>query len=329
MSDSETGTIKGDLGNFARGFCMGAADSVPGVSGGTIALILGHYYRLVTAISRFDRQAFKLLMARDFRTLSEHIDLRFLVALGAGVLIALVSLASLMHWLLEHKLPETLAVFMGLILASVWIVARQIQQWSPAAMVAASMSAIAGYIISSLSPIGMEPSHVFLFFSAVIAITAMILPGISGSFILVLLGVYHHMTGLIKGLPRGQVTGEGLIQIIIFVSGCAVGLAAFTRVLRWLLDHHQNTTFAALLGLMIGSLRRVWPLQQPTADTADEKFSHRVFEFVHLSDWPTSVWPLITLTIVAAMVVLAMEAMASRTGNLTMHAANLPGDHES
>ena len=312
MNQQTETSITADIVNFVRGFCMGAADSVPGVSGGTVALILGHYHRLVTAISRFDQGAVQLLLARRWKQLALHIDFRFLATLGAGVLIALVSLASLMHWLLEHKLPQTLAVFMGLIIASVWIVARQIRVWNAAGVVGMFLCAIVGYVISSLSPIGMEPSYPFLFFSAVIAITAMILPGISGSFILVLLGVYHHVTGLIKDLPKGQVTIDGLIQIVIFASGCALGLALFSRVLRWLLDHHRDVTFASLLGLMIGSLKRVWPLQLPTPETAAEKFSHRVFEFVSPSQWTKPLWPLVALTIGALVFVLAIEAVASR-----------------
>ncbi|WP_145281787.1 DUF368 domain-containing protein [Rosistilla oblonga] len=313
MIPRNPGTIAGDLLNFARGFCMGAADSVPGVSGGTVALILGHYHQLVAAISHFDREALSLALAGKWRRLAEHIDLRFLIALGLGVGIAIVSLASLLHWLLENRLPGTLAVFMGLIVASIWIVARQIQRWSTTAWVAVLLGTAVGYLISSLSPLAGEPGLLYLFFSGVIAITAMILPGISGSFVLVLLGVYHHVIGLVKALPRGELTLEGLIQIIVFASGCAIGLAAFSRVLRWLLEHYQNVTFACLLGLMIGSLKRVWPLQQPTAETAAEKFSHRVFELVPISEWAQPLWPLLLLGIGAASFVLAAEAIAVRT----------------
>ena len=312
MPENETPTIRQDILNFARGFCMGAADSVPGVSGGTVALVLGYYHRLVTAISRFNRKALSLAIRRDVRGLVEHLDLRFLMTLGSGVAVALVTLASLMHWLLENRMPETLAVFMGLLLASVWIVARQIEHWTPGTLIALVLAGVAGYIISSLSPIASEPNLPYLFFTAFVAITAMILPGISGSFILVLLGVYHHVTGLIKGLPRGQVSGDILLQIIVFVAGCAIGLMVFTRLLRWLLEHHRNVTFGALLGLMIGSLKRVWPLQLPTAETADEKFSHRIFEFVSIADWPTPTWHLITLTLAALVFVIVIELVAGR-----------------
>ncbi|QDS85964.1 hypothetical protein EC9_01220 [Rosistilla ulvae] len=291
---------------------MGAADSVPGVSGGTVALILGHYHRLVAAISHFDREAFSLALARKWRQLAEHIDLRFLVALGLGIGIAIVSLASLLHWLLENRLPGTLAVFMGLIVASIWIVARQVQQWNAAAGMAVILGTCAGYLVSSLSPLVGDPGYLYLFFSGVLGITAMILPGISGSFVLVLLGVYHHVIGLVKALPRGELGVDGFVQILVFVSGCAIGLAAFTRVLRWLLEHYQNVTFACLLGLMVGSLKRVWPLQQPTAETAAEKFSHRVFEFVPIDQWSQPIWPLLLLCIGAASFVLVLEMVSVR-----------------
>lgn len=307
MNPRNPGTIVGDLLNFARGFCMGAADSVPGVSGGTVALILGHYHQLVAAISHFDREALALLMARKWRLLAQHLDLRFLIALGFGIAIAIVSLASLLHWLLENRLPATLAVFMGLIVASIWIVARQIRHWSPAAGTAVILGTSVGYVVSSLSPLAGQPGYLYLFFSGVIAITAMILPGISGSFVLVVLGVYHHVIGLVKGLPKGELSLDGFVEIVIFSAGCAIGLAAFSRVLRWLLEHHQNVTFAALLGLMIGSLKRVWPLQQPTAETADEKFSHRVIEIVPLNDWSEPIWPLVFLGAIAASLVLCVE----------------------
>ncbi|QDV71613.1 hypothetical protein Poly24_53520 [Rosistilla carotiformis] len=286
---------------------MGAADSVPGVSGGTVALILGHYHRLVAAISHFDSRALAFARSGQWRRLVTHIDLRFLIALGMGVGIAILSLASLLHWLLENKLPGTLAVFMGLIIASIWIVARQIRSWSPAAWGAMVLGTSVGYVISSLSPLAGEPGYLYLFFSGVIAITAMILPGISGSFVLVLLGVYHHVIGLVKALPRGDLDLEGFIEMVVFATGCAIGLASFSRVLRWLLEHYQNVTFACLLGLMVGSLKRVWPLQQPTPETINEKFSHRVFEFVPVSEWSQPIVPLLLLGIGAATLVLVLE----------------------
>ncbi|MEZ6091182.1 MAG: DUF368 domain-containing protein [Pirellulaceae bacterium] len=312
MNERNRGSISSDLLNFARGFCMGAADSVPGVSGGTIALILGHYHRLVAAISHFDRKTLSLLLSRDYSAVCTRVDLRFLMTLGIGVGVALLSLASVMHWLLENRLPETLAIFMGLMLASIWIVARQIRRWSASAAITLPLGIAIGYAVCSLSPLSVQPGPVYLFFSGVIAITAMILPGISGAFVLVVLGVYHHVTGLIKGVPKGELTLDGLLQLIVFSGGCLVGLAAFTRLLKWLLEHHKNTTFACLLGLMIGSLKRIWPLQQPTSETADLRFSHRIFEFVPISEWPHPFAPLIVLCLLAFVTVLLIETVALR-----------------
>ena len=303
------GNLRETTADFLRGFCMGAADSVPGVSGGTVALILGHYHQLVTAISHFDRKALKLLIDRQWRDLATHIDLRFLITLGAGVVTAIVTLASLLIWLLENRLPQTLAVFMGLIVASVWIVGRQIESWNVNAILALVGGTVVGYGVSSMTPLGLEPTHGFLFLSAVAAITAMILPGISGSFLLLMLGVYHHVIGLIKALPKLS------IDLFIFAGGCAIGLMSFTRVLRWLLDHHKNTTFAALLGLMIGSIKRVWPLQQPTVETAAEKFSHQVLKFVPISEWQSALWPLGALAGFAFAFVVTVEWFANQSNS--------------
>jgi len=306
------GSVRSDLINVVRGFCMGAADTVPGVSGGTVALILGHYRRLVTAISHVDAHALSLLLRRDLSALARHIDLRFLVALAAGILSGVALLAGVMHWLLDHHHSETFAVFLGLMLASVWIVKDYVDQWTAARVLGLLAGAAAAVGITMLPMAEGNMSLPFLFVSASVAICAMILPGISGAFVLLLLGVYHPVTGLIKDAVRGNITVEAAIQIGVFGSGCVIGLLAFSRGLRWLLEHHQGGTMATLMGLMIGSLGKLWPLQLPTAETAELEPKLRVFQYVSPENYPGSVTWLVALVVVAALTVCTMEWVAKK-----------------
>ncbi len=307
-----TANLAGDLTNVIRGFCMGAADTVPGVSGGTIALILGHYQRLVTAISKVDKRLFQLASSRQFSEAANHIDLRFLIALGIGVVTGIVTLAGLMHELLDHHTFKTFAVFFGLILASVWIVKGYIKQWTIGRGVACVIGIIAAAAISFLPTASESLSLPYLFFAASIAICAMILPGISGAFVLLLFGIYHPITGLIKNAVKGEITAEGLIQIVTFASGCLFGLLAFSRLLRWLLEHYKDTTMALLMGLMIGSIAKLWPLQSATSDTAGLEFKLREFQYVSPAHFDGSVLLLVALTVASAAIVLIAEWIASR-----------------
>ena len=304
-------SIRQDLVNVVRGFCMGAADTVPGVSGGTVALILGHYKRLVTSISSFDADFLRKILGRDIKGAAEHIDFRFLFALGIGIATGIVTLAGLMHWLLDHKQPETYAVFFGLIVASIWVVRVYVDRWSPSRIAACLVGVAIALTISFLPMANGNTSLPFLFVSASIAICAMILPGISGAFVLLLLGVYHPVTGMIKDAAKGNFTSETILQIGVFACGCAFGLLAFSRLLRVMLERHQGMTMATLIGLMIGSIAKLWPLQQPTPETAGLESKFRQMQYVGIGDWPTSIVALIALALVAAVAVIAAEKIAS------------------
>lgn len=289
---------------------MGAADMVPGVSGGTVALILGHYRRLVTAISHVDAHLLELTKAGQLRSAAAYLDLRFLLALGFGIATGILSLAGLMHWLLDERMPETLAVFLGLVLASVWIVRRYVDRWDHTRIFAAILGAAVAALICVL-PFGQgSMSLPFLFVSASIAICAMILPGISGAFVLLLLGVYHPITGLVKDAAQGVFSAESLLQIGVFVSGCAFGLLAFSRLLRWMLEHYGGVTMAGLVGLMVGSVGRLWPLQMPTPETAHLEMKFREMQYLTPAAWPGSLTVLLALVVVAAATVLIIERIA-------------------
>lgn len=294
-----------------RGFCMGAADTVPGVSGGTVALILGHYERLIVAISSLDRQFVKLVLQRKLRLAFLHADLGFLILIGIGVVAGIVSLAGLMHTLLDDYLPATFAVFFGMILASAWIVRRMIGQWNAAQWAGLVGGIFAAVGISMASQMSGNDSLIYLFVSAMIAICAMILPGISGAFILLLLGVYHPITGTLKETVKGDLAGENLVQIAVFCGGCLCGLLAFSRLLRWLLKNHHDTTMAALCGLMVGSVYKLWPFQLPTPETADLEFKLRQFQHLAPQNWPGNSWLLIGLAIASTVAVLVIDKLAA------------------
>lgn len=303
---------RGDVINLIRGFCMGAADTVPGVSGGTVALILGHYQRLLGAVSQFDSAALKLLSVGRFAQLWTHCDLRFVLALGVGIVLGAGTLASTMHWLLENKMPETFAVFFGLVLASGWIVSGWIKRWSPAVMLLLAVGAGFAFWLSGLSTGESSQRGVYIFASAAIAICAMILPGISGAFVLLLLGMYHPIVGMIKQFVGLDISASLVFNLCLFAAGCVTGLLVFSRLLRWLLRFYADATMAALLGLMIGSLRRIWPLQEVTEATMALPFKEQQFVTVLPGNWDGNVIMLAFLVGIAAIVVLAIERFAEK-----------------
>ncbi|MCC7334288.1 MAG: DUF368 domain-containing protein [Pirellulaceae bacterium] len=311
MSDKSAG-FSDDLINWARGLCMGAADIVPGVSGGTMALILGHYQRLVTAISHVDSTLLGLVRRGDFPEAARYLDLRFLLGLLVGIATGIVGLASLMNYLLENQQGYTYAVFFGLILGSSYLVARRLKQWNATCIALLIVGTLAAWQICRLTPTQAELTPLSAFLAATVAICAMILPGISGAFVLLLMGLYHPITGLIKDLPRLEFTMQGLLIIGSFGCGCLVGLLAFSHVLKWLLAHRHDPTMAFLVGLMFGSLYKIWPFQRATEATAQLPFKEQVYE--HL--WPTASsvsLPLVAVLAIAALIAtLALERIGSR-----------------
>lgn len=288
-----------DLLHVARGVLMGGADIVPGVSGGTVALVLGIYERLVTAISHCDLALLGLLGRRAWREAAEHVDLRFLIALGAGIACGIVGLATAMNYLLENHLQPTLAVFFGLILGSTVLVARMIPRCSAAIVLLMLVGAGGVYWLVAQPFMTGREGYPYLFFCGMVAICAMILPGISGAFILLLLGKYAHVTGVLRGLVHGEVTAENLLTVVVFSAGCVVGLLAFSKVLRWLLVHHHAATMAVLCGVMLGSLRRIWPFKAVSAGEAID-IQHAPLRNV----WPDALTGDVVLA--AALVVVAV-----------------------
>ncbi len=315
MAD-EANPFRTDLTHVVRGFCMGSADIVPGVSGGTVALVLGIYERLVTAISHFDLRLARLLRERRWKAVAEHIDLRFLSALAVGIGGGFVVMTVLMNLLLSNDVtrPMTFSAFLGLILGSAIVVALMIQIRSRAeGALCLGLGLAAGvfaFWISTLHGGNVDPTYGYIFLCGCIAICAMILPGISGAMILVILGVYLHLTEIPKNLLHGELVVEGLITIAVFVIGAAVSLVTFSKFLRWLLKHFHTPTMAVLCGFMIGALPKLWPFQQMQPGATSIK--HARFEPYVPDQINSQVLIVATIFLAAAILVVVVERLANR-----------------
>ncbi|CCQ09818.1 inner membrane protein DUF368 [Pseudoalteromonas luteoviolacea B = ATCC 29581] len=239
---------------FLKGAGMGAADVVPGVSGGTIAFITGIYARLLNAIQSVNLQALQVLRSQGIKAAWHHIDGFFLLCLFGGLLTSAASLANLITYLLEHYQTLVWSFFFGLILASFWHVAKQVAKWDVKIIVACMLGAAIAFVITTIAPTEANPATWFYFISGAIAVCAMILPGISGSFILLLMGMYGHVLS--------AVTDKNVMLIGLFLLGCIVGLMAFSRFLSWLLSRFEQVTFSLLAGFLLGSLNLLWPWKE-------------------------------------------------------------------
>lgn len=246
-----------------KGMMMGVADAVPGVSGGTIAFITGIYEELIETLKRFNPQAVKLLFTQGPAACWQYVNAGFLCALLTGILVSLVSVAHLALYLLEHHPILIWSFFFGLIIASTWSVVRHIKGWSSNLASTFVLGALLAYFITEQTPGMLEPTSLMVFMAGAVAICAMILPGISGSFILLLMGMYTPVLGAIKGLEW--------VTLGIFASGCAVGLLSFSRILSWAFHHHRMLTLALLGGFMLGSLNKVWPWKYTLAYSINGK----------------------------------------------------------
>ena len=235
-----------------KGMAMGAADIVPGVSGGTIAFISGIYEELLGSISAIKFSLLKQLKNEGVASVWKSINGSFLVALFVGIFISILSLAKGIKWLLENEPILLWSFFFGLVLASILYIIKQITKWSFVSYLALLLAAILAYYITTLDPMVNENSSpLFLFLAGVFAICAMILPGISGAFILVLLGAYKPILAAINNRDFFTISVVGL--------GAIVGLLSFSKILKWFFKHYHNQTLAVLTGFVIGSLNKIWP----------------------------------------------------------------------
>lgn len=308
--------MKEDAGNLLRGVAMGCADVVPGVSGGTVALVIGIYQRLVGALSRFDRTLIQLLRQRQWRKAAEHVDLRFLIGLAGGVLIGFVVMTLAMNRILksENGRPLLMAAFFGMIFASSVLVARMIRPQEPRQATAAWLAALLGaaamlsllWLRDPAAEAATEPSPGFLFVCAATAICAMILPGISGAMVLLLWGVYAYLADIPHLLLHGEQVGKSLQTIAIFGAGCVVGLLSIAKILRWLLERHHAVTLACLCGVMVGALPQIWPFQRDLTPQVEE-IKFKQFQPYWPDHWPSITVQIVLITVAAAAFVFAVD----------------------
>jgi putative membrane protein len=254
-------TAKDYLVLVLKGMGMGAADVVPGVSGGTIAFITGIYEELINSIKSINLNALKLILHGKIKDFWKAINGTFLMSVLLGIGISVFSLAKGLKYLLDNHPVLVWSFFFGLIVASAVYVAKTIKKWDIVTILAGIAGIVIAYFITIITPAEANTTTWFIFLSGAIAICAMILPGISGSFILVLLGMYKFILDAVGNLQ--------IAVILTFLTGAAIGIIAFSNVLSWLLKKYHNQTIAVLAGFMVGSLNKVWPWKQVTETFTD------------------------------------------------------------
>jgi len=290
-----------------KGMGMGAADVVPGVSGGTIAFISGIYEELLGSISNVNLDLFKTLKKDGLKAAWAQLNGNFLASLFIGIFVSIISLAKVIKYLLENEPILLWSFFFGLVLASIIYIAKQITKWNVISVVALVIGAFSAYYITTLNPLVSENSSpLFIFIAGAIAICAMILPGISGSFILVLLGAYKPVLDALNN--------RDFKTIFVFMAGAIIGLLTFSRVLKWLFKHYKNTTLAALTGFIIGSLNKIWPWKETLTWRTNSHGVEVPFNQQSVSPFSFNGESELTMAIVLAVVgfiiILGMERLA-------------------
>jgi len=251
-----------------KGIAMGAADVVPGVSGGTIAFISGIYEELIESIDKVNFSVLKIWKKEGFKTAWNSFNGNFLIALFSGIAISILSLAKLIKWLLHNEPILLWSFFFGLVLASILYIAKQIKGWSIKLVIAIIITSILSFYITLAEPFASPDSPFYLLFCGFIAIIAMILPGVSGAFILLILGAYQTAIDTINNLRDGLLTGnmelfkDAFLNFLLLAIGAIFGLKIFSKALNWMFKHHKNLTLAILTGFMIGSLNKIWPWKE-------------------------------------------------------------------
>lgn len=298
-----------------RGCAMGAADVVPGVSGGTIAFITGIYEELINSIKNIDLQALKLLFSLKFADFWKKINGNFLLSVVAGIAISIFSLAKLMTWLLEHHPIYIWSFFFGLIIASSLLVAKEIRQWNMMTIIALLVGVGAAYLITVMTPAETPNTWWFIILSGAIAICAMILPGISGAFILLLMGKYSYILGAVSNLNIGV--------ILLFVVGAIAGIISFSHLLSWLLKNYHTVTVALLTGFMLGSLNKVWPWKETLQTYTDNHGVTKALvetnvspqRFEQLSQSSSLMWEAILMCLLGFLLIWGIETIGRKMTN--------------
>lgn len=303
---------------------MGAADVVPGVSGGTIAFIAGIYEELIETIDSLDIGFFKTWKKDGFKTAFRTYNISFLLALFGGIAISILSLAKLITYLLNTYPLLLWAFFFGLILASILYIGKQITRYNAVVIIAAILGIGISYYITIAEPVQTPNSYIFIFLSGFIAIIAMILPGISGSFILLLLGSYAVILGTVQRFVDGLMATDwpavkdAFLRLLIFMLGCIVGLKVFSKVLTYLFKNYQNITLSLLTGFMIGALNKVWPWKKILSYSENSHgeqvpLMEKSILPAHFDGDPQILWVLV-FAIIGFLVIFLLERFANAKG---------------
>ncbi len=256
--------MKQYLSTFFKGLAMGAANVIPGVSGGTIALITGIFERLIHAIKSFDATALKLLFTGKIKELLKHIDFNFLVAVGLGVAVSIISIAKLFDYLFINYPVYIWSFFFGLILASVFFVGKEVGRWRVPQIATFVVGAAVAVSISILTPASPNDSFLYLILCGIVGACSMILPGLSGSFVLILMGNY-------KLVMIDAVNNMDVMVLLPVVIGAGVGLLAFSYILSWVFKRFRSQTLSLLTGFILGSLLLLWPWKNELTETFGDK----------------------------------------------------------
>ena len=287
-----------------KGMAMGAADVVPGVSGGTIAFIVGIYDELINSIKSINGESLKLFFTGKWIAFCKQINAAFLFSIILGIGISIFSLAKVITWLLTDHPVLVWAFFFGLVLASTWFVSKDIKEWNWKTILAFIVGAAVAYYITVATPAETPTNLLFIFLCGAIAICAMILPGISGSFILVLLGKYFFIMEAVKTF--------NIKIILVFAAGALIGITTFSRLLSFALKHFRNITLSVLTGFMLGSLNKVWPWKETVQTYVD---SHGVVKpLVETNILPNVyVWEAAVLKVVGFLLVYLLEKLSAKS----------------
>lgn len=309
-----------------KGIAMGAADVVPGVSGGTIAFISGIYQELIETIDKLDFGILKIWKKEGLKKAIEVYNLKFLITLFLGVFISILSLARLISYVLEIQPILVWSFFFGLVIASILYISKQIKKWSIQVIIAILVGAAVAFYITIAAPAEAPDVWYFYFLSGCIAIIAMILPGISGSFILVLLGSYAMVLGTLTDAQDALLTKNwellktSVFKIILFGVGCIVGLKLFSKILKWMFQHKKEITLAVLTGFMLGSLNKIWPWKEVLSTRIDRHGKEVTVEATSIL--PTSfdgnpqiIGAIILAIIGFALIFLLEKAAGNKTSN--------------
>ncbi len=303
---------------------MGAADVVPGVSGGTIAFISGIYQELIDSINKINFSVLKGVKQNGLKATWAAINGNFLLALLLGIAISILTFSKIITHLLESQPILVWSFFFGLVLASILFIWKEITKWSVKAILALLIGIVISYYITIARPAESPESYPYLFLSGFLAIIAMILPGVSGAFILLLMGSYQTVIGTINQFREGisnmnfEIIGQAMLKLMTFALGAIIGLKLFSKVLTWMFAHHKNTTLALLIGFMIGSLNKIWPWKEVLETRVN---SHgETIPFIEKSILPhyfngnPQILTAIIMLVCGFMLIFGLEKIANRLG---------------